>query len=99
MTTMAKVISKVTEVKPRQYQKRCALIKVIRVNGEKGHKMGPLCETNNPKAANNGQPAQAAHEAVLNKVIAQVNSTWLPHWLIMYSKNTQWVLYIYFTII
>ena len=57
--------------------------------------MGPHCETNNPKAANNGQPAQAAHEAVLNKVIAQVNSTWLPHWLIMYSKNTQWFLYFY----
>ena len=61
--------------------------------------MGLLCETRNPEAANNGPPTQAAHEAVLNKVMAQVNSTWLQHWFIMYNKNTQWVLYIYFTII
>ena len=84
MTPMAKSISKVTEVKSGQDQKRCVLIKVI---GEKGHKMGPLCETSNPTAANNGQPAQAAHEPVLNKIITQVNSTWLPHWLIVYSKK------------
>ena len=99
MTPMAKVISKVTEVRSRHDQERCVLIKVTKINGEKGHKMGPLCETSNPEAANNGQPAQAAHEAVLNKIIAQVSLTWLSHWLIMYSKNTQLVLYVYFTII
>ena len=55
ITPMAKVISKFTEVKSGQSQKRYVLIKVIKVNGEKGHKIGPLCETSNPEVANNGQ--------------------------------------------
>ena len=97
ITPMAKVISKLTEVTSGQSQKRYVLIKV---NGEKAIKWAHFVKPAIQKQqimAKPGKP-QAAHEAVLNKVIAQVNSTWLRHWLIMYNKNTQWVLYIYFTI-